>query len=72
MIDSEYMSIAIWMTLIPRKHHDVGVGAWVDSILVPPIVVRGKVDPKCFVSIDDVVEHHKLCNVRWFHAETIK
>jgi hypothetical protein len=48
------------------------VSAWVDSILSLPIIVRGEIDPKCFVDIDNIVEHHKLCNVRWFNAETIE
>jgi hypothetical protein len=67
MINSDYTSIAIWMTIILSKHHNVGVCAWVDSILILLIIICGKIDPKCFVGIDNVVEHHKLCNVL-FHC----
>ena len=72
MINSDYTRVAIRMAVILSKHHDVGVCAWVDSVLIPPIIVCSKIDPKCFVGIDNVVEHHKLCNVRWFNAETIE
>jgi hypothetical protein len=72
MINSDYPSIAIWMAVILSKHHDVGVCAWVDSILIPLIIIHGKIDLKCFVGIDDIVEHHKLCNVRWLDTEAIE
>jgi hypothetical protein len=65
MINSEYTSIAIWVTMVLRKHHNVGVSAWVDGVLVPPIVVGSKIDSHGFVSIYNIVEEHELCTVGW-------
>ena len=45
-------SIAIWMSTVIRQHHNVRVGAWFDSVLVPPIVIGGEIDAKCFMGID--------------------
>ena len=72
MKDCQDMGIAIWMSIIARQHHDVGVGAWFDSVLISPIVICGKIDAKCFVGIDTVVQEKKLCAINGLDVKVIK
>lgn len=46
--------------------------ARVDRVLVAPIVICCKVDPKGLVKINDVVEHHKFGIILWLDGETIE
>jgi hypothetical protein len=72
MKNSYDTSIAVWVSVVMGQHHNVGVGAWFDSVLVSPIVVGGEIDAKCFVGINSIVQKEEVCPVNRFDMKTTK
>jgi len=46
--------------IVMGQHYNVKMYVWLDSVLILPIVISGKIDVKCFVGIDLIIQKKEL------------